>query len=299
MRLLKTIAALGFTAFLLHAVNVDAAPAAAPPPAVVHPALWTVHGKSGTVYLLGSLHALPPALAWRDSRVEDVIYNADTYVFEVSLDAEAIKKYMAASGSLPPGQSLRAMLPPASQADLDADATSVSLPEANVDGRRPWLVTLVLETLRFAQKGNSPYSGVDYSVMAEVQARGKPMRYLETFEQQMGFLAPSDPKIELASFEAFLKDFKTEDNTLPDMIAAWSAGDVVKLDKLSLGSMAEHPDAKKVLIDDRNKAWLKPIEHMLDSEQGTFLITVGVLHLVGRGGVPALLRADGYKVDGP
>jgi uncharacterized protein YbaP (TraB family) len=190
-------------------------------------------------------------------------------------------------------------LPRDSQNDLGADTALVNLPETNIDTRRPWVAALVLQAMRTTQKAMSPYSGVDFSVLSEVQARGKPIRYLETFEQQMHLLAPSDPKIELASFEAFLKDFKTEDNTLPDMIAAWSAGDVVKLDKLSLGSMAEHPDAKKVLIDDRNKAWLKPIEHMLDMEQGTFLVTVGVLHLVGRGGVPALLRADGYKVDGP
>jgi uncharacterized protein YbaP (TraB family) len=264
-----------------------------------HPALWTVHGRTGTVYLLGSIHLLPVGLAWRDEQIENAVYSADNYVFEAPVNTDTMKDYIVKFGSLPSGQSLYSLLPRDSQNDLGADTALVNLPETNIDTRRPWVAALVLQAMRTTQKAMSPYSGVDFSVLSEVQARGKPIRYLETFEQQMHLLAPSDPKIELASFEAFLKDFKTEDNTLPDMIAAWSAGDVVKLDKLSLGSMAEHPDAKKVLIDDRNKAWLKPIEHMLDMEQGTFLVTVGVLHLVGRGGVPALLRADGYKVDGP
>ncbi|MEJ0043162.1 MAG: hypothetical protein WDM81_13540 [Rhizomicrobium sp.] len=35
----------------------QATDAAAAPPAAAHPALWTVHGKSGTVMLLGSIQS--------------------------------------------------------------------------------------------------------------------------------------------------------------------------------------------------------------------------------------------------
>jgi uncharacterized protein YbaP (TraB family) len=52
------------------------------------------------------------------------------------------------------------------------------------------------------------------------------------------------------------------------------------------------------LLDDRNQAWVVQIEKMLD-EDATFLVTVGAGHLVGPTGVPALLRADGYTVEGP
>jgi uncharacterized protein YbaP (TraB family) len=34
-------------------------------------------------------------------------------------------------------------------------------------------------------------------------------------------------------------------------------------------------------------------------EKHTYFITVGAFHLVGPGGVPNLLRAAGYQVDGP
>jgi uncharacterized protein YbaP (TraB family) len=266
---------------------------------VAHPAMWTVHGKHSTVYLLGSVHILPPNLVWRDERIEKAIYSADTYVFEVPTDADAAKRVFADKGSLPPGQSLRAMLPPEAQTDLDADFAMVHVPEASFDTRRPWLVSLALSAIQMTQNGNSPYSGVDFSIMAEVGARGKPVRYLETLEQQFALLAPDDPKVELDSFEAFLKDFRTEKDELPAMIHAWSVGDLKTLNDLTLGHLAEHPDARKALIDDRNRAWIKQIEPMLDNEKGTFLITVGALHLVGDVGVPALLRADGYKVEGP
>ena len=60
----------------------------------------------------------------------------------------------------------------------------------------------------------------------------------------------------------------------------------------------QYPEARAAFFTDRNRAWVKQIEAML-RERKTFFITVGAGHLVGKDSVPALLRADGYKVDGP
>jgi uncharacterized protein YbaP (TraB family) len=264
-----------------------------------HPALWTVHGKKSTVYLFGSIHLLPPSLAWRDERIDKAIRSADTFVFETALDSDAAMKFLAANGSLPAGQSLKALLPSASQDDLEADMASVNLPESRFDTRRPWVVSVLLETVRATEMGASATSGVDVTIATDAEARGKPMRYFETFEQQMALLAPADPALELKTFEAFLKDFRSEGHEFPDIIRAWSAGDQDKLVALTIDSMATDPETKKRLVDERNQAWVAPIAHMLDSESGTFMVTVGALHMVGPEGVPALLRAKGYKVDGP
>ncbi|HLJ52713.1 MAG TPA: TraB/GumN family protein [Rhizomicrobium sp.] len=279
-----------------------ALPCAAETPAAplkAHPTLWTVHGKNSTVYLFGSIHLLPPNLVWRDERIDNAIRAADTFVFETALDSDMATKFIAAHGSLPAGQSLKALLPDAAQEDLAADMAAVKLPEERFDTRRPWVVSVVLETVRATESGASPASGVDVTIMADAAARAKPVRYLETFEQQMALLAPADPALELKTFEAFLKDFRNEGDELPAIIRAWSAGDQDKLAKLTLHSLAEDPAGRKRLIDDRNKAWITSIAHMLDSESGTFLVTVGALHLLGHDGVPALLRQRGYKVDGP
>ena len=265
----------------------------------VHPVLWTVHGKNCTLRLLGSIHLLPPGMAWRDERVEDAIYNSDVFVFEVAENPAAMKQFMTTSGALPSGTSLRAMLPEAAQANLDQDAALVNASVAALDSHRPWFVAAILEGMKNAKLGFSPYSGVDFSIRSEVLARGKPVRYLETFEQQMALVAPTDLKLEIASFEAFLADFRDQDNMLPDLVDAWSVGDVSKLERLGVGSLREHPDARKALLDDRNEVWAKQLEQILDTERGTFLVTVGALHLVGPASVPTLLRAHGYTVDGP
>lgn len=58
------------------------------------------------------------------------------------------------------------------------------------------------------------------------------------------------------------------------------------------------PAERKAMLDDRNHAWIPQIVAMLN-EKHTYFITVGAAHLVGKIGVPTLLRQRGYRVDGP
>ena len=67
--------------------------------------------------------------------------------------------------------------------------------------------------------------------------------------------------------------------------------------RLTNAELADQPDAKKALLTDRNQRWALQIETML-REKRVFFITVGAGHLAGPEGVPALLRAAGYKVEG-
>ena len=85
---------------------------------------------------------------------------------------------------------------------------------------------------------------------------------------------------------------------LSSSVRAWSTGDQAKLDELINGDLKEFPQARRQLLDDRNKRWVPQIQAML-KEKHIFFITVGAGHLTGRGGVPALLRQAGYKVTGP
>jgi uncharacterized protein YbaP (TraB family) len=273
---------------LLYCGHAFAAPAA-------HPALWKVQGKGSTVYLLGSVHLLSPDLAWRDARIEAAIGAADAFFFETPLDTDGIQKIVAAKGSLPPGQSLRALLPPQSQRDLDADLAALGLPEANIDGRRPWLAQITMLGLQFRQAG-LVLTGVDLALIAEAQARGKPLRYFETTEQQMALIAPDDRKLELQGFEGFLKDFRHEIQDITPMMDAWASGDAKRLGDLVAKDFAPYPALRKTMFDDRNAAWTATLRGVLDEEHGTFLVTVGAGHLAGDRGVPALLRAAGYTV---
>ena len=265
------------------------------------PSLWHVKSAQGEVYLLGAVHVLPSNVHWRTQPIERALSRSDVFVFEVPEDPKSIQELqdlIQAHGFLPPGQNLRDELDPKALPDYDAAVAASGLPAAGVDHERPWLAGI---QLMFAQMEKLHYgtsNGVDSTLMVEAGQNRKEMRYFETIAEQFALLAPDDPKLELQEFESGLKDLRDLAGDVQPMMKAWGEGNQVKLDELINGDLDQFPEARRILLDDRNRRWVPKIEAML-RERHVFFITVGAGHLTGAGGVPALLRADGYKVDGP
>ena len=266
-----------------------------------HPSLWHVKGEAGEIYLLGSVHVLPSGVNWRTPEISRALARSDVFVFEVPEDEVSLAQLNAliqAKGFLPPGESLRARLHAASLADYDAAIKASGLAPASVERERPWLAGLQLMFAQIAKLKFSAKDGVDSVLMADAAKDRKQMRYLETIAEQFALLAPDDPTLELQEFESGLKDLADIASGIDPMVKAWSNGNQAELDRLINGDLDEFPQARKMLLDDRNKRWAPKLEAML-KEKHVFFVTVGAGHLTGPLGVPALLRKDGLKVDGP
>jgi hypothetical protein len=281
---------------------VPVAPQTLPAAVHAHPALWTVHGPKGVMYLLGSIHVLPPELQWRTPQIDAALKAADVFVFEISMDATQradIQAFVKQNGYLPPGTALPSLLDKDTRKDYDAALSLTHVPPEKLTTMRPWLALLMLETGIVTQENLSADAGVDRQVYAfALSQRGAQIRPLETAEQQLRLLMPEDKSLEMQEFDAGLKDLLNETTSVNDLVNAWARGDVAKLNELMNSGFRENPRAEKTLFEDRNRAWVKKLEAMLN-EKATVFVTVGAGHLAGPKGVPALLRADGYRVDGP
>jgi uncharacterized protein YbaP (TraB family) len=274
---------------------------ALPAAAAAYPSLWHVKGPQGEAWLFGSVHVLPPGIAWRGPKIEDALSSADVFVFEVSQSPATlarVQKLIARQGYLPQGVLLRDLLHPASQAKFDAAVAAAGLPADQINHERPWLAGL---QILFAQVGQQQFAtsdGADAVLMEVARKAGKPMRYLETIDEQFALLAQGDPAQELEEFESGLADLDGTAAVVQPMVDAWQTGDQAALAKLVNDDMAGFPAARKALFDDRNARWVPKIAAML-KQKHRFFITVGAGHLAGPGGVPALLRKAGYAVEGP
>lgn len=297
---MRAIAAVFLLAFVASQVPV-VADTASPKIVEAHPALWRVQSPHGTVYLFGSVHLLPQNVNWHTAEVNRAMHRASVFVFEIPIDDAAkarVQTLIATNGSLPAGQSLRGMLPSESQKDYDKALAYLGIPKAALDTKRPWLASLVLDTIVLMRRQQWAAFGVDVIMTGEAKDAGKKLRYLENLNQQIPLLMPLDPKVELEDFEVELKEIELADQELNTMTKAWETGDVNTIAEFNSHDFEGRPEARAVFLDNRNHAWVKQIEAML-REHKTFFITVGAGQLAGKAGVPALLRADGYKVDGP
>ncbi|MBV9571002.1 MAG: TraB/GumN family protein [Alphaproteobacteria bacterium] len=267
-----------------------------------NPALWTVHGSKGTVYLLGSIHVLPPETQWRTPKVDAALNAADVFVFEIPMDElqkTKIREFIKANGMLPPGVSLSTLLTDEVRKDYAAALKLTHISPDLLSPMRPWLALLMLESGIATQQHLSAENGLDRQVYAFARDRPRVrFRALETPEQQLRLLMPEDRSLEIQQFDAGLKEILNETLSVNDLVNAWARGDVNKINDLMNSGFKDNPRAEKTLFDDRNRAWTVALENML-KERHTYFVTVGAGHLAGPRGVPNLLRRDGYRVDGP
>jgi uncharacterized protein YbaP (TraB family) len=134
---------------------------------------------------------------------------------------------------------------------------------------------------------------------AEATRLNKRRTYLETAEQQIGFLADLPPEAEIQFLVSSLRQIEEEEDSVEAMDQAWLRGDTEQLSTMLNGLIAEAgPEVRAALIVERNRRWTTEIDRMLDG-RGRVFVAVGAAHLVGADSVVAQLRAQGHRVEGP
>lgn len=268
------------------------------------PAMWVVYGPKGVAYLLGSIHALPKNVDWQTAEITAAIKRADTFVFEVKMDDDSrahIRELFTKEGLLPVSESLPSYFDEEMRRDYREVIFLTHADPTHIVYMRPWLAAMVLQGIADGGTGFIASEGVDNKIYAQALARhGSSFRALEAAEDQMKlFVGPGDMKDEVASLKlTFEKIVQSRKDIMSGLLAAWEKGDVKALAGYGPESTAMTSDERKALLEDRNRRWVPEIMAMLN-EKHIYFITVGAGHLVGKTGVPNLLRERGYRVDGP
>lgn len=295
-----SLLALGL-AFVPGSLNAQT-PAAAPvgeAAAPADPALWVVRDADSTIYLFGTVHLLRPGISWRAADVDAALASSDEVWLEIadvddpSAAAPLIQRY----GLAPADKPLSSLLTDADRAALDSAARSIGGSAAMFEPFRPWLAALQVSVAAVVRAGYDPASGVDPQIKAAAVAAGKPVKGLETMEQQFGFFAGLSDETQVAFLRQALDTYGDAPTELDRMVAAWASGDVEGLDRVVLAEMkADFPDVYKVLLIDRNADWTGQIETLLQGS-GTTFIAVGAAHLAGEDSVQSMLAARGVAVE--
>jgi len=287
---------------LLACLIASLALATCAPPRQSEPALWRITDQDSEIWLFGSVHVLPPDLAWRGPHVSEAFAAAEEFVTETDTGDEAQQSFASLAaryGALPPGRTLSQLLGDSDQGRLIDAARELGLDAGALNRQRPWLAALQLSTAYAIRAGHRPEAGVEAVLGADARASGKRLWFLETPEQQIRTLADLPEQDELHFLRLTLRDLERGAGAMSAMDEAWARGDVATLEALLDAEWeAAGPTIHAALITNRNRDWAEQIERRLDGS-GRVFIAVGAAHLLGDDSVIALLRARGVAVEGP
>jgi len=260
--------------------------------------LWKVERDGAELYLLGSVHFLKKEFYPLAEPVEKAFTEADVAVFEVDfkvMNQPETQVKVAQLGLCPPGKGLKDYLEEKSYTVVQEKLKGSGLPGLVFDRFQPWLAAVTLVTLEIQKLGFNPEEGVDRYFWTKAVKAGKKVDALETVEYQLSLftqLTRQEQQQFLDQTLAELDQFKGE---FEKITAAWVAGDVDQLAKLLLESMDDFPKIYERMLAGRNRAWVPKLEKFMSEKRKAFVV-VGAAHLVGKDGVPELLRAKGYRV---
>lgn len=260
-------------------------------------ALWQIKGATSSVYLMGSVHFLRQS----DYPLPEAFINAyqesDELVMELDmddLDPLLAAQLMMVTGQLSDGKTLRDVMGPTAYAEAARKANNLQINLDMLSSIKPWFVALTVLQLELAKHGFDPSSGIDFYFTERARSDNKPIRGLESLEEQLQIFddMPMDKQSDFLLMS--LEDAQTMDQELGKLLKAWRAGDAATLAHELHRGFEDFPRLYDRLIVQRNRDWAQQINGLL-RERGTYLVVVGALHLVGKHSVIEMLEKYGFE----
>ena len=258
--------------------------------------MWEVRSPSARLIILGTMHELPPTLAWYPGRVERALRGADELWLEVTpADLEGAPALVATSAVNEPVAPLNARLPAPLQARARALAAEAGIDARSLERLESWAVAIAVSNASGRDAGLSRDNGVEARLTRAAEQLRKPVRGLETAAHQLAAFDDLPPATQDRLLATTVRQAPTAAARSRELAAAWSAGDAAKLAKLAEQALAETPELIAPLVDARNALWTERLDARLRG-RGTIFVAVGSGHLVGRGNVLERLAARGFDV---
>jgi len=241
--------------------------------------LWKAQRDGGpVVWLFGTIHngatTSVPAAAWA------ALDGAPRLVSELG-DLEPDPAQLREVTVLPRGKGLDQLLPAEDWYDL-RDALRGVIREADLARARPWFAMSRLSATTAA----SPSPTMDEALARRANDRGLPIDHLETWDAQLSALVDA---VSIADLQEAIHARRTMRCELAQMRASYEGGDTAAMQQILAARDAEH------LLWARNRAWLPQLEQLATAGGG--FVAVGLGHMFGEGGLPALLAAAGFAVE--
>jgi uncharacterized protein len=261
------------------------------------PFLWELSKNGKTVHLFGSLHVgqpdfypVPPTVRSRFDAADVIAVEADVTRDDTRV---ACNKLAATSDKL------AKLLPEEEMLQLSRYAQASGMDLKKLDGRKLWMVNLILTVTELTQLGVDFEDGIDLVVTREAHFLKKKVVEIEG-QKQCASLAGADGAEAVAGMNRFLTAVRENkmEKRINDMIAAYRKGDGEAIAKITLdefGDSAAGLRSRKRVFDDRHESMAETIDGFFAKKESHFVV-IGVGHMFGPNNLLQALEKRGVKV---
>lgn len=267
-------------------------------------ALFKVSGSGHTMYLFGTMHVGLPAFYPLEPRIATAVQNASTLALEVDLlqDPAKLGAAMQAHAMLAPGKPGFQDRSPAFRKRVEQALKKAKIDPAAVARFKPWLVATTLTLAEYASEGYQAELAVDIKLAQMARAGKVPVIELESISAQFAMFDRLGVEEQWKFLEESVEMMETgkQRAEMRQIVDAWSTADKAALDavaaKVEGDTSVSGKFMQKVLLEERNGPLAEKLAALL-AKQDKSVAAIGVLHLVGKNSVPALLGAKGLTVE--
>lgn len=262
--------------------------------------VWKIEKNNASIYLVGTCHVLNASDHPLPAEFDKAYEAASIVVFETDIagtGSPAFQLKFLQALAVEKGKTLETSLKPETWKALSDFLKARNMPVESFMQYSPAGMTLMLTMMEYQRLGMSPAYGVDFHYEKKARAASKTVEHLESLDEQLAFIANMGKGQEDQMLMYTLKELGNSETMIKQLKTHWRNGDAQALDEVALKEMREKFNSTyKDLIVKRNNNWMPQIEDMLTNAQ-VETVMVGALHLVGRDGLLAQLKAKGYKVE--
>lgn len=256
--------------------------------------VWQVQSKGRTVYLTGQTP--PRATAWRDERLMALLGTCGTIWTETNHIHHQDPKRLAMQFGVHPHHVLSESLSPADQARFEQACQLAKIPLEALAPFRPWLAATQLESAYFAAMNLDEQGTAENVLLPLTKQTG--IRHASEFPAQddvLRFMGAMTPDEDLEFLRYTLDHILAGLTDNERVYSAWAAGDAGPATDFVESMRRDHPHvyARHVIL--RNQQWVARFNSMLQQKKPA-LVVVGLYHMVGPDGLPAVLERAGLRV---
>ena len=259
--------------------------------------VWKVEGNDTEFYIGGSIHILrnqdyPLPDEFYEAYDKSDILTTELDINEMNNPQNAMK--MQQKLMFQDEKTLSSVLSEDVYNKLDSVGKEMGLNIKMMDKFKPSMVIITL-TFQSLQKLGVTSEGVDAHFTDKATRDEKSLLFLETFDEQLGFIENMGKGNEDEFVLYSIEDIENNENDFIDMIEDWKSGkEEILLDQIQ-DFKQNYPEIYETLVVKRNNNWMSHLEKYLDTPEVEFVV-VGAAHLLGPDGVLNKLKAEGFKV---